>query len=141
MKKVRVIYWSGTGNTEKMAQAVASGAKTADTEVTLLSVAEATAKHVEEADYLALGCPSMGNEELEESEMEPFVNSIASLVKNKPLVLFGSYGWGDGQWMNDWTQRMKDQGATLVDDSLIINETPDDEGLKKCRTLGMQLVK
>lgn len=141
MKKVSVIYWSGTGNTEKMAQAVASGAKTTETEVTLLSVAEATTKHVEEADYLALGCPSMGSEVLEESEMEPFVNSIASLIKNKPLVLFGSFGWGDGQWMDDWTQKMKEQGARLVCDSLIINETPDDEGLKKCRALGMQLIK
>lgn len=141
MKKVSVIYWSGTGNTEKMAQAVAAGAKTEQTEVTLLPVSEVTPRHVTEADYIALGCPSMGDEILEESEMEPFVSSIESLVKGKPLVLFGSYGWGNGQWMDDWTDRMKKQGAQLMTDGLIINNEPDNEGLTKCRDLGLQLIK
>lgn len=141
MKKVNIIYWSGTGNTEKMAQAVAAGAQTEQTEVSLLSVSDATANHVAEADYVALGCPSMGDEVLEESEMEPFVSSIESLIKDKPLVLFGSYGWGSGQWMEDWTERMKGHGAKLMADSLVINNEPDDEGLTKCFDLGLQLVK
>jgi flavodoxin I len=141
MKKVSVIYWSGTGNTEKMAQAVAAGAKTEQTEVTLLPVSEATPNHVTEADCIALGCPSMGDEVLEDGEMEPFVSSIESLLRGKPLVLFGSYGWGNGQWMDNWTDRMKTQGAQLMTDGLIINNEPDDDGLAKCRNLGSQLIK
>lgn len=140
MKKVAVIYWSGTGNTELMANAVAEGAKLEGAEVSLLTAAEADQQIVEEADYLALGCPSMGNEVLEESEMEPFVASIEGLVKDKPLVLFGSYGWGNGEWMDDWTERMKGFGARLLADSLIINGAPDTEGLSACREIGKKLV-
>lgn len=139
MKKVAVIYWSGTGNTELMAEAVAEGAKREGTEVSLLAVADATEETIISADYIALGCPSMGNEVLEESEMEPFVASIEGVVKDKPIVLFGSYGWGNGEWMNDWAERMKEKGAKLISDGLIINEKPDEEGLSACRELGKKL--
>lgn len=139
MKKVAVIYWSGTGNTEEMAKAVAEGAKNGQTEVTLLSVSEATADTVKNADAIALGCPSMGAEVLEESEMEPFVASIESLVSGKPLALFGSYGWGNGEWMQDWAARMTDNGASLVGEGLIIMNTPDDSGLEECKALGSKL--
>ena len=139
MKKAVVIYWSGTGNTELMAEAVAEGAKAAGTEVSLLTAAEAVLEHVAGADYVALGCPSMGDEVLEESEMEPFVASLQGVVKDKPLALFGSYGWGDGAWMADWSDRMKQYGAKLIASGLIINERPNEDGLTSCKELGKTL--
>nr|WP_092070729.1 flavodoxin [Dendrosporobacter quercicolus]NSL48356.1 flavodoxin [Dendrosporobacter quercicolus DSM 1736]SDM14261.1 flavodoxin, short chain [Dendrosporobacter quercicolus] len=139
MKKVAVIYWSGTGNTEEMAKAVAEGAKNDQTEVSLLSVSEATADTVKNADAIALGCPSMGAEVLEESEMEPFVASIESLVSGKSLALFGSYGWGNGEWMQDWSARMSEHGASLVAEGLIVMNNPDDSALEECKALGRKL--
>ncbi|WP_027626867.1 flavodoxin [Clostridium lundense] len=141
MKNLVVIYWSGTGNTEAMANALAEGAKIDGVEIKLLTVGQATIENVEGADALALGCPSMGAEQLEEGEMEPFVEMISSAVKGKNLALFGSYGWGNGEWMEQWQERMEDYGAKLVDDGLIIHETPDEEGLEKCRELGKSLAK
>lgn len=140
MKKVAVIYWSGTGNTEEMAAAVADGAKEGGAAVELLPVSRASLQHVAEADAVALGCPSMGNEVLEESEMEPFVASLESAnLSGKPMALFGSYGWGNGEWMQDWESRMKAMGAQLVADGLIINGQPDQEGLASCKELGSKL--
>ncbi|MDF2571045.1 MAG: Flavodoxin [Sporomusa sp.] len=141
MKKIAVIYWSGTGNTEQMAEAVAAGAKNNDgVSVELIAVNNASKKHVLEADAVALGCPSMGDEVLEETEMEPFVKSLqAAELAGKPLVLFGSYGWGEGQWMTDWVERMKGLGAVLVADGLIVQESPNAEGLSLCKELGAKL--
>lgn len=141
MKNILVIYWSGTGNTEKMAKAVAEGANSEQTQVQLLTVSQASSRLVEQADCIALGCPSMGAEVLEEYEMEPFMSSIEAVIKGKPLALFGSYGWGSGQWMFDWEERVKTCGAILVTDGLIINDTPDAKGLEKCRALGAKLAK
>ena len=108
MAKVKVVYWSGTGNTEAMAN--------------------------------ALGCSSMGDEVLEETEMEPFVEELEKSVAGKKIALFGSYGWGDGQWMRDWQKRMADAGAEVVDgEGLICNEYPDDDALAKCKALGQNL--
>lgn len=139
LKKIAVIYWSGTGNTEEMAKAVAEGAKTDNTDVTLLTVSEATTDIVKNADAIAFGCPSMGAEVLEESEMEPFITSVEGLVSGKPVVLFGSYGWGNGEWMEDWASRMTSCGATLLSDGLIIMNAPDTSGLEDCKTLGRKL--
>lgn len=139
MKKISVIYWSGTGNTEAMAKAVAEGAKSEDTEVTLLHVSEAAEANITAADAIAMGCPSMGAEMLEESEMEPFVASIEPLVSGKPLALFGSYGWGNGEWMHDWVGRMGQCGAKVLGEGLIIRDTPDDQGLADCKALGNAL--
>lgn len=141
MKKVVIIYWSGTGNTEAMAQEVAKGVKAEDVNVSLLKVSEASLEDVKNADAVALGCPSMGAEVLEETEMEPFVESLNGNVNDKPVVLFGSYGWGNGEWMEDWEIRMKEYGANLISEGLIINEMPDDEGLSKCEVLGNDLIK
>lgn len=129
-----VIYWSGTGNTEAMANVIAkeSGAK-------LLHVSEATVDDVKNASKLALGCPAMGAEVLEESEFEPFISDIEGIVKDKKVALFGSYGWGSGEWMEDFKQRMESAGAILVDKGLIINEAPDDEGIEQCKELGRKL--
>jgi len=141
MKKITVIYWSGTGNTEAMANAVAEGAKNENTEVKLLNVAEASIDDVKNADAVAMGCPSMGAEVLEESEMEPFVTSIEGVVSGKPMALFGSYGWGNGEWMQDWVARMNGCGANVLGEGLIIRETPDAQGLAECKALGSDLSK
>lgn len=140
MQEVVVIYWSGTGNTEMMAEAIVEGAKDQNI-VRLVSVDQATIDDVSNADAVALGCPSMGAEVLEEETMEPFVESLQKVnFSNKALALFGSYDWGDGQWMFDWEERMENYGAKLVDQGLIIHLTPDQEGLEKCRELGRKLV-
>ncbi|KGI37451.1 flavodoxin [Clostridium tetani] len=141
MKNISVIYWSGTGNTEAMAEALAEGAKAAGGQVKLVSVDEVSEDDVKNADAVALGCPSMGDEVLEEGSMEPFIEQTSNLYKGKNVALFGSYGWGSGQWMEDWQARMEGYRANLVEDGLIINYTPDDEGLEKCKQLGESLVK
>ncbi|HBE79147.1 MAG TPA: flavodoxin [Firmicutes bacterium] len=141
MKSIMIIYWSGTGNTQKMAVAVAEGAKIDDTEVKILTVDAAAQENVLKADGIALGCPAMGSEVLEESEMEPFVASLAGAkLAGKPLALFGSYDWGDGQWMRDWQECMETAGAKMVADGLIFHNTPDETGLAGCRELGKKLV-
>lgn len=139
MKKITIIYWSGTGNTEMMAEAISKGAQAGGVDVKLLNVSDASISDVTESEVIALGCPSMGDEVLEESEMEPFVESIKDSVNGKNIALFGSYGWGNGEWMDDWEERMKSYGANLFVDSLIINETPDEEGLERCEALGRHL--
>ena len=140
MGKVSIVYWSGTGNTEAMAAAMAEGAKDAGAEVELLTVDKADAAALSEAKAFALGCPAMGAEVLEEGEMEPFMAELDSQIAGKTIALFGSYDWGDGEWMRTWCGRAKDAGAELVEDEgLIVNNTPDDEGLAACRELGGKL--
>lgn len=141
MKNITVIYWSGTGNTQQMAVAVADGAKAhSEASVILLEVGAVRKEDVLSAEALALGCPAMGEEVLEEEEMEPFVEALEEKeLAGKPLVLFGSYDWGDGQWMRDWEERMKGKGALLIESGLIIQNTPDDEGLARCTELGQRL--
>ena len=136
---IPVIDWSGTGNTEAMAKAVAEGIKANGKEAKLLAVGDASAADVEAAEAVALGCPAMGDEILEEDEMEPFVESIADAVKGKKVVLFGSYDWGDGQWMRDWQERMKGYGADVVKEGLIANLEPDADALAACKELGKAL--
>lgn len=124
-----------------MAEAVAEGIKEAGADAVVMEVDAADAAALAKEDAFALGCPSMGAEQLEESEMEPFVEELELLVSGKKILLFGSYGWGDGEWMRDWTQRMKDAGALLVrEEGVIANEAPDDEALAECRAAGKELV-
>ena len=134
-----VIYWSGTGNTEMMAEALYEGIKENDQGARCLRVDEAMPEHVKEAEIIVLGCPSMGDEILEEDEMEPFIESIKDVVANKKVLLFGSYGWGDGEWMRDWEARMEGYQAHLIQDSLIINETPSQDDLEMCKEIGKKL--
>ena len=140
MSKVAVIYWSGTGNTQQMADAVAEGAKGAGAEVSVFSVSEISAADAAAYDHLALGCPAMGGEVLEESEFEPMFQSWDPEVSGKKIALFGSYGWGDGEWMESWEAQCRQDGAVLACDSVICNETPDDEAQEACRNLGKALV-
>ena len=136
MKKVAVIYWSGTGNTEQMAAAVAEGAG-----AELFSVSDFSG-NIDDYDRVAFGCPAMGAEELEDGEFEPFFSSVEGKLSGKTIALFGSYGWGDGEWMRNWTERCKNAGATVVGgEGLIANETPSDDDLANCKALGESLVK
>ena len=140
MSKVNVIYWSGTGHTEKMAEAVVRGAEKEGAEVKLIQVASATEDDVKGVDRIAFGCPAMGAEVLEEGEMEPFVCDVEGFAAGKTIALFGSYGWGDGQWMRDWVDRMTAAGATVVNgEGVICQEAPDDAALDACKDLGKQL--
>lgn len=137
---VPVVYWSGTGNTRAMAGAVAEGIRSAGAEPILMEVADADVAVLVSEDVFALGCPSMGAEQLEETEMEPFVESLEPFVSGKKILLFGSYGWGDGEWMRDWAERMRNAGAVLIrDEGVITNESPDEEALEECRAAGKEL--
>lgn len=137
MSKVAVIYWSGTGNTQAMAEAVAEGAKSAGADVSLLACAEAG--DVSAFDAVALGCPAMGAEELEDSEFEPMLEGIEPALASKKVALFGSYGWGDGEWMRTWEARCADHGITLAAESVLAHEAPDDDALAACKALGAAL--
>ena len=137
MSKLAVIYWSMTGNTQAMAEAIADGAREAGAQADLFSVDQVTVDQALEYDKLALGCPAMGAEVLEEAEFEPFFTALEGRLGGKRVALFGSYGWGDGQWMRDWVQRTQDANANLYqDEGLMINETPDKDGLEQCREFG-----
>jgi flavodoxin short chain len=138
--KISIIYWSGTGNTEAMAGLIKEGAEGKGADVTLKPVANAHAADLE-CDVLVLGCPSMGAEVLEEDEFEPFIESIEGKVAGKTVALFGSYGWGDGEWMRNWDARMKAAGAGLAAESLIVNEAPEGEDADRCKAFGASIIK
>lgn len=126
MKKAAIVYWSGTGNTEAMANALALGMKNSGVEADIFECSQTDETVVSRYEKLAFGCPSMGAEVLEESEFEPFFSTIESSLRGKKVALFGSYGWGDGQWMRDWVTRTEAAGAMLMDDGLIVQDAPDE---------------
>ncbi len=136
MSKTAIVFWSGTGNTEAMAMAVLDGAKEVNSETKLFNVSEIRADEAAEYDTLILGCPAMGAEVLEESEFEPFFTELEGKLSGKNVALFGSYGWGDGEWMRSWEERVNAAGAALICESVIANETPDDEVTASCNALG-----
>ncbi len=138
--KAAVVFWSGTGNTEAMADAVAEGLKGAGAEVSTFKPADFNADKVAEFDAIAFGCPAMGAEVLEEDEFEPMFAGLESALSGKKIALFGSYGWGDGQWMRDWEERSKAAGAVLTTDSVMANNEPDDDAIAACKALGASLV-
>lgn len=140
MSRIAIVYWSGTGNTEMMAKAISDGVQSTGSKADVFQSIDFSSDLVQDYDVLAFGCPSMGCEELESGEFEPMFDSCAPLLKNKPIALFGSYGWGDGEWMETWENNCQSQGITLMQSSLILNETPDDEGLDKCNLFGKGLV-
>lgn len=137
--KIAVVYWSGSGNTEAMATAVAEGAKSAGAAVDLFQVSQVDAAQAAGYDALALGCPAMGAEVLEEAEFEPFYTDLEGKLGGKKLALFGSYGWGDGQWMRDWQERAENAGALLCQEGLMAHEVPDAAALAGCEALGKAL--
>ena len=140
MSKVAIVYWSGTGNTEAMADLIAQGVRAAGGTADLVHAADFTAERVEDYDALAFGCPAMGAEQLEEDEVEPMFAGLEGSLGGKKIALFGSYGWGDGQWMREWCSRCEAAGANLYDEAgLIANDSPNEEAREACRELGRKL--
>ena len=139
MKNVAVVYWSGTGNTEAMAQAVVKGAQQAGAAATAITVSDFGAGDVGKYDAFAFGCPAMGSEALEDSEFEPVFEDVKGSLGGKSVALFGSYGWGDGEWMRSWEENCAAAGITLACDSVICNDAPDDEAIEACKALGAAL--
>ena len=141
MSHIAVVYWSGTGHTEAMAQKVAEGIISAGGEATVLTASEFNGSMMDSYDAVAFGCPSMGAEQLEESEFEPMFQECTSKLNGKKIALFGSYGWGDGEWMRNWEETCTGDGAILVCDSVICNNAPDDDAVAECSALGAALTK
>ena len=135
---MKIVYWSGTGSTEKMANFIAKGIEENGGETQVISVSDANSDIFNDEEIIILGCPAMGAEVLEESEFEPFIESISSKVSGKKAVLFGSYDWGDGEWMRDWTKRMEDCGCDVMFDGLIIREALEDD-CTECLELGKKI--
>ena len=137
--KTAIVYWSGTGNTEAMAKADCEAAAAKEAEVKLYTASEFTADEAAAYDAFGFGCPAMGAEVLEEGEFEPMFSSVEGCLAGKKVGLFGSYGWGDGQWMRDWEERCLAAGAELAADSVTANDAPGDEEAEQCRDLGAAL--
>lgn len=135
MAKIVVVFWSQTGNTETMAKAIAEGAGNCD----IFNVSDFDAQKLLTYDSIAFGCPAMGNEELEDSEFEPFFENSLPFLKGKRIALFGSYDWGDGEWMRSWQQHIEAQGINLIQDGLICNNTPGEKEIVECKALGKAL--
>lgn len=136
MSKIAVVFWSGTGNTEQMAYAVMEGIKEKAAEVALFAASEFGASMVKQYDAIAFGCPAMGAEVLEETEFQPMWDACEGALGGKKVALFGSYGWGDGEWMRSWEDACGSAGAVLACESVICNEAPNEEALEACRALG-----
>lgn len=140
MSKVNIVYWSGTGNTEAMATMIAQGVTEAGKEAVLVPVGEANVAALQGEKAFALGCPSMGAEQLEEMQMEPFMCELEAAISGKKVVLFGSYGWGNQEWMRDWEERIAAAGATVVNgEGITVNGAPDTETEELCKDAGRAL--
>lgn len=140
MNKIAIVFWSGTGNTEAMANYIAEGVRSAGGEAELMGPGDFSADRFSGYSAVAFGCPAMGSEVLEESEFEPMFATLEGSLGGKKIALFGSYGWGDGQWMRDWCERCDSAGANLLDENgLTVNESPDGAGEEACQELGRRL--
>ena len=139
MSKIAIVYWSGTGNTEAMAACVGEGVKAVGAEVDVFTASEFSTDKVVDYEAIAFGCPSMGAEQLEENEFEPMFISVEPELKGRKVALFGSYGWGDGEWMRNWEETCISDGAILVCNSVICNEAPNDAAQESCKILGAAL--
>ena len=139
MKKIAIVYYSGTGNTELMAESIAEGASNRGAIVNVFTAKEFQVSMMDTYDAFAFGCPASGVEQLEVIEFEPMFKECLPKLKAKHISLFGSYGWGDGQWMRDWEETCLSHGADVVHDYVICVETPDGETLEACRHMGEAL--
>jgi flavodoxin I len=140
MKKLAVVFWTSSGNTEMMADAIVDGAKQANAEVVKIQASQFNLSIANEFDSIAFGCPAMGDELLDEYEFEPMFDSVLPLLLTKPFSLFGSYGWGDGEWMRRWEEVCVENGAIPTQAAIIANYTPDETVLAELRLLGKNLV-
>lgn len=141
MSKVAVVYFSMTGNTQAMAEAVADGIRNAGGSADVMECNAFNASMVDAYDAIAFGCPAMGAEQLEESSFEPMFTEVEGSLKDKKVGLFGSYGWGSGEWMQLWSDRVEASGANLVNEGVIANYTPDGDAIAACNELGAKLCK
>ena len=140
MSNIAIVYWSGTGNTAAMAEAVAEGVSSKGAAVNVCQVSDFDASMLPTLDAVAFGCPAMGAEELEDSEFAPVFDACKDKLAGKKVALFGSYGWGTGEWMQTWEEQCAACGIALCADSVICCEAPDDTALTACRKLGSALV-
>ena len=139
MSKTAVVFWSGTGNTEEMANAVLEGMKENGADASIYSADAFQAGDVEGYDAIAFGCPAMGAEVLEEDEFQPLFDECNSALAGKKVALFGSYGWGDGEWMRNWEDDCREAGIELACDSVVCNDAPDEDAITACKELGAAL--
>ncbi len=135
----KIAYWSGTGNTENMAIYIGEGISESGNEVHIAQVGNVSVEEMLDAELMVLGCPSMGSEELEEDEMRPFIDALLPSVSGKKVALFGSYGWGSGEWMDNWCEEMRAAGANIVSDPLIVNEFTQGQDEEICKAYGKLL--
>lgn len=135
---MKIVFWSGTGNTEKMANLIAEGIGNEGKTAEVINVANANINTFDNEEIIILGCSAMGDEVLEEGEFDPFVEEIASSISGKKVALFGSFGWGDGRWMREWEERMISYGCELIEDGLMINYEPEDNS-KECIDFGKRI--
>lgn len=140
MKKIAVVYWSGTGNTKAMAEEIVEGIKEENHDADLIFCSEFTKDDIGNFDGFAFGCPAMGAEELEDGEFEPMFEDVEDSLSNKPVLLFGSYEWADGEWMETWQERCEEKNINLVCDGLIAYDYPDDDALNECKKASKKLV-
>ena len=139
MKNIAIVYYSGTGNTELLADAVREGVVSVGSSAKKISAGLFGADMLDSYDAVAFGCPASGAENLEEDIFEPMFETLLPHLAGKRIALFGSYGWGDGQWMRSWEQRVKEAGATLVAKSIITMDSPDADALVQAREMGKAL--
>ena len=137
---IKIIYWTGTGNTGNMAKYIAEGIVQGKREVEIKEVANANEQDLEEAELIVLGCPAMGSEEIDDTEMLTFIEEVQTMFNGKKIALFGSYGWGSGEWMELWKEQMEDLGATVVAEPLIVNEFTKGQDEAICNQYGKSLV-
>ncbi len=140
MNRVAVVYWSGTGNTEAMAEFVAQGVQSASGSADVIFAADFTADMLDDYAGIAFGCSAMGDEELEDTTFLPMYDEVEPLLGDKPVVLFGSYDWNDGEWMEYWEERCEEQGVNVID-SCIAKDYPDDDAAAECLALGAKLAR
>lgn len=141
MAKIAIIYWSGTGHTQTMAESILEGLKAGGADASLFTVSEFGSKSIDDYDKIAFGCPAMGSEELEQDEFEPFFASVEGKLSGKKIALFGSYEWAEGEWMQTWQERAKGNGADLFEEGLIAYDDPDDVAKAKCKDFGERFAK
>ncbi|MCS6131206.1 flavodoxin [Clostridium botulinum] len=138
---MKIIYWSGTGNTEAMANLIAKGIEESGIKTEMINISSANVDNLKDENIVVLGCPSMGDEELEGGEFLPFLENVQEDLKNKKVILFGSYGWGDGQWMRSWEEEMTASGVNVALEPLIVNYAPEGESEEQCIQYGKEIAK
>ncbi|MBZ9690463.1 MULTISPECIES: flavodoxin [Clostridium] len=138
---MKIIYWSGTGNTEAMANLIAKGIEESEVKIELINISNANVDSLKDENIVVLGCPSMGDEELEGGEFLPLLENVQDDLKNKKVILFGSYGWGDGQWMRSWEEEMTASGVNVALEPLIVNYAPEGESEEQCIQYGREIAK